>query len=230
MEDGYTNGITNNSSFEFLNHSVVQKDFANLNIALLRGTHIDDTDHYAFSLLENYFNELRDYYYDLYRLKLDKKTFENKDYYFLNFFLDSKGVLSSTARHKELTAIQTITAITLLNMYYERQFEKYKVVSFSEIREKIEQSEFGPLYRQAFFKNATKKVFSRKEWARVRTNIKSVITDFEQLGWVENVTILSEYDFSFVLKHSIHRFQLLYEYEISNLEEFLQSLKPEDDE
>ncbi|AUP77346.1 condensin complex protein MksE [Flavivirga eckloniae] len=230
MENGYSSEITNNNPFAFLNNDEVQKYFANLNIDLLKGTHIDESHYYHFYLLENYFNELKDYYFTLYKLKLDKKTFENKTYYFLNFFLESKGVLSATTRHKELSPIQTITAITLLNMYYERQFEKYKIVSFSEIREKIEQSEFGHLYRKAFFKNPNRKVFSSKEWATVRTNIKNVITDFEQLGWVEKVTILNENDFNFVLKHTIHRFQLLYEYEITNLEVFLKSLKLEDDE
>ncbi|CAA0170044.1 conserved hypothetical protein [Tenacibaculum maritimum] len=229
MENRYSE-ITSNNSFSFLSHSSVQKHFANLNIALLRGTHIDESDHYLFTLLEEYFNELKEYYFDLYKLKLDKKTFENKDYYFLNFFIDSKGVLSSNSRHKQLSPIQTITAITLLNMYYEKQFEKYKIVSFSDIREKIEQSEFGSLYRKAFFKNATRKTFSAKEWSTVRTNIKNVIIDFEQLGWVENVNNLNENDFSFVLKHSIHRFQLLYEYEIANLNEFIKNLKAEENE
>ncbi|MDO5969295.1 hypothetical protein Q4Q35_05705 [Flavivirga aquimarina] len=230
MENGYSSEITNSNSFTFLNHREVQKHFANLNIELLRGTHIDDGSHYHFTLLENYFNELKDYYLALYKLKLDKKTFENKTYYFLNFFLESKGVLSSNTRHKELTPIQIITAITLLNMYYEKQFEKYKVVSFLEIREKIEQSEFGHLYRKAFFKNPNKKAFSSTEWSRVRTNIKNVIIDFEQLGWVEKINILNENDFNFILKHSIHRFQLLYEYEISHLDEFLKNLKSEEDE
>tara|TARA_R110001606_G_scaffold86598_4_gene196015 strand:+ start:6843 stop:7535 length:693 start_codon:yes stop_codon:yes gene_type:complete len=230
MENGYSSEMKNNNSFAFLNNSEVEKHFANLNIELLRGTHIDESHYYYFLLLENYFNELKDYYLSLYRLKLDKKTFENKTYYFLNFFLESKGVLSATARHKELSPIQTITAITLLNMYYERQFEKYKIVSFLEIREKIEQSEFGHLYRKAFFKNSNRKTYSSKEWSTVKTNIKNVITDFEQLGWVEKVTILNENDFNFVLKHTIHRFQLLYEYEIKNLGEFLKSLKPEEDE
>ncbi len=230
MENKYSSDIESNDSFKFLNHSEVQKHFANLNIELLKGAHIDESNYYFFSLLENYFKELKDYYFFLYKLKLDKKTFENKDYYFLDFFLESKGVLSPSTRHKELTPTQTITAITLLNMYYERQFEKHKVISFSEIREKIEQSEFGHLYRKAFFKTDTKKHFSTKEWSRLRSNIKNVITDFEQLGWVEKVTTLNENDFNFVLKHSIHRFQLLYEYEISNLEEFLKNLKLEDDE
>ena len=230
MENKYSNYIEDNNSFDIFKKNDVQKHFADLNIELLKGSHIDSSNHSHFMLLENYYEEFKEYYSTFYRLLLDKKTFENKAYYFLDFFLDSKGILSSNSRHKELTAIETITAITLLNMYYERQFEKYKVVSFSDIREKIKQSEFNKLYKRAFFKNGLRQNFTKSEWARVQKNIKNVISDFEQLGWVKELTIINENDFSFVLNHSIHRFQLMYEYEISNLEEFINNLQPDDNE
>jgi hypothetical protein len=55
-------------------------------------------------------------------------------------------------------------------------------------------------------------------------NIKNVIQDFEQLGWVDKFIVQGENDFSFVIKEAIHRFQLMYEYEISNFEEFVNNL------
>ena len=61
-------------------------------------------------------------------------------------------------------------------------------------------------------------------------NIKNVIQDFEQLGWVDQLTQKGENDFSFVIKESIHRFQMMYEYEISNFEEFVNNLTETDNE
>jgi hypothetical protein len=143
--------------------------------------------------------------------------------------MDSKGVLSSPKRTKRLTAVETITALTLLNMYYERQFEKYKKVSFSEIREKIEQGEHHALYKKAFFKdNDSSSTYSKKEWAFVFKNMKNVIQDFEQMRWVKEFTIINENDFSFILKSSIHRFQLMYEHEIMHLEDFIDKLHSEE--
>lgn len=226
MENEHTSEIEKKDALDIFKKDEVQEHFADLNIELLKGAHIDNEDHYLFSLLEKYYSELRIYYNTFYRLELERKSFENNKYYFLDFFIDSNGVLSPQKRNKKLTAIETITALTLLNMYYERQFEKYKKVSFLDIREKIEQGEHHVLYKKAFFKDSKRQNFKTQEWGIVFKNIKNVIQDFEQMRWVKEFTMINENDFSFVLKSSIHRFQLMYEHEIVNLEEFVDALHP----
>ena len=82
---------------------------------------------------------------------LDRKSFEGVTYFFLTFQEDSKGVLSTNSRHRDLTAIETITAITLLQMYYDKYFENVKEVSFLDIKARIKESEFSHLYKSVFF-------------------------------------------------------------------------------
>jgi hypothetical protein len=72
--------------------------------------------------------------------------------------------------------------------------------------------------------------FTPKEWSNVTKNFKNVIQDFEQLGWVDNLVQKGENDFSFTIRESIHRFQTMYEYEISNFEEFVNNLDQSKDE
>ena len=231
MADEHMAETLNSNFIDVFKLRDVQKHFADLNIELLRGKHIQDDEHYHHRILSKYYIEFKKYYDVFYRLVLDKKTFEGVTYFFLTFSEESKGILSDYTRHRDLTAIETITAITLLQMYYDRYFENVKEISFlKDIKSKILGSEFSSLYKSVFFKNGARDNFTPKEWANVMKNIRNVIQDFEQLGWVDQLTQKGENDFSFVIKESIHRFQMMYEYEISNFEEFVSNLTETDNE
>lgn len=224
MANEHTAEAINNHFVDIFKKADVQKHFADLNIELLRGRHIQDDSHYFHRLLSKYFIELKKYYEVFYNLQLDKKTFEGVTYFFLTFYEDSKGVLSANSRHRDLTAIETIIAITLLQMYYERYFDNVKEISFQDIKAKVKESEFSHLYKLAFFKNGNRDNFTPKEWANLTKNFKNVIQDFEQLGWVDKFVQIDDKNFSFTIKEAIHRFQTMYEYEISNFEEFVNNL------
>ncbi|WP_417237233.1 condensin complex protein MksE [Bizionia paragorgiae] len=224
MANEHITKTVNNHFADIFKLADVQEHFANLNIELLRGRHIQDDSYYFYRLLSKYYAELKKYYEVFYNLFLDKKTFEGVTYFFLTFNEGSKGVLSSTSRHRDLTPTETIIAITLLQMYYEKYFDNIKEISFQNIKTKIKESEFSQLYKTVFFKNGSRDNFTPKEWANVMKNFKNVINDFEQLGWVDNVVQKGENNFSFTIKESIHRFQTMYEYEILNFEEFANNL------
>ena len=230
MADEHRAEAVNKHFIDVFKTTDVQKHFADLNIELLRGRHIQDDAHYFHRLLSKYYIEFKKYYEVFYNLLLDKKTFEGVSYFFLTFSEDSKGVLSATSRHRDLTAVETIIAITLLQMYYEKYFDNVKEISFLDIKSKIKESEFSHLYKTVFFKNGSRDNFTPKEWSNVTKNFKNVIQDFEQLGWVDNVIQKGENDFSFTIRESIHRFQTMYEYEISNFEEFVNNLDQSKDE
>lgn len=230
MADKHFASTLDNDYIDIFKQSDLQKHFANINIELLRGKHIQDDTYYHYKLLSKYFDELKKYYQVFYQLILEKKTFEGVTYFYLTFSLDSKGVLSEHSRHRDLTEIETITAITLLQMYYDKYFENVKEVSFKDIQSRIKESEFSNLYKSVFFKSGIRDNFTPKEWSFVMKNIKNVIQDFQQLGWVDKYTQKGDNDFSFVIKESIHRFQLMYEYEIANFEEFVNNLNVEDNE
>ncbi len=224
MADKHFATTLNNDYIDIFKQSDLQKHFANINIDLLQGTHIQDDAYYHHKLISKYFDELKKYYEVFYQLVLEKKTFEGVTYFYLTFSPESKGVLSQQSRHRDLTEIETITAITLLQMYYDKYFENVKEVSFKDIKSRIKESEFSNLYKSVFFKNGTRDNFTPTEWSFVLRNIKNVIQDFQQLGWVHQYIQKGEDNFSFIIKESIHRFQLMYEYEIANFEEFVTNL------
>jgi chromosome condensin MukBEF MukE localization factor len=210
--------------FDFLNEEDVQEHFANLNIELLRGKHIQDNLFYEYELLTIYERELKNYYDKIYQLQLCKESFDSKNYYFLTFKEDTKGALGSQRKHKELSPTETIVAITILNMYYERLFDNDKLISYEEIRYQIDKGENSDHYKRAFFKGVVQDNYSSLAWAQVFKNIKTVISDFDQLGWVQKVSTDAEKDFTFKIKESIHRFYLLYQEEINNFDSFLKTI------
>lgn len=224
MANEHITEVINNHFVDIFKSEDVQKYFADLNIELLRGRHIQDDNHYFYRLLTKYYIELKKYYEVFYNLFLDKKTFEGVSYFFLTFNEDSKGVLSSNSRHRDLTAKETIIAITLLHMYYEKYFDNVKEISFQDIKAKIKESEFSHLYKTVFFKNGSRDNFTPSEWANVMKNFKNVIQGFEQLGWVGSFIQIDKDNFSFIIRESIHRFQTMYEYEILNFEEFANNI------
>lgn len=217
-------------AFDIFKREDFQKHFGKLNLELLKGNHIEKDTYYLFKILEKYFDELQEYYDIFYNLNLKKTFFENHCYYYLSFTEDSKGLLSNQSLHKELTAMETITAITLLHMYYERQFIQIKEITFLDIRTKIMKSEYNKLYKKVFFKSPERENYTKKEWSYIIKKFKTVISDFEQIGWVKNINTISEDNFSFTLKGAIHRFQLMYEDEIYNFEEFVGNLKNSENE
>lgn len=230
MANEHTEEIVGNDYIDILKQTDIQKHFADINIELLRGKHIQNNEHYHHRILSKYFEELKKYYQVFYNLVLDKKTFEGITYFYLHFAEDSKGILSANHRHRDLTAFETIIAITLLQMYYDKYFENVKEVTFLDIKSRIKESEFSNLYKSVFFKNGARDNFTPSEWGNVMKNIKNVIQDFEQLGWVDKFSQKGENDFSFVIKEAIHRFQLMYEYEISNFKEFVNNLNDVENE
>jgi hypothetical protein len=151
MANEYMAETIDNDFIDFLKQADVQKHFADINIELLQGRHIQNDEHYHHRILSKYYEELKKYFEVFYNLYLDRKSFEGVTYFFLTFQEDSKGVLSTNSRHRDLTAIETITAITLLQMYYDKYFENVKEVSFLDIKARIKESEFSHLYKSVFF-------------------------------------------------------------------------------
>lgn len=87
---------TQKSPYAFLSNPSVQRYFADLNIDLLQGKHITADDYYSYQLLREYYEpELKQYYKELYELILEKATFDNSTYFYLDFPVDSKGRLSN---------------------------------------------------------------------------------------------------------------------------------------
>lgn len=207
--------------FKFFENSDVKDKFADLNIELLGGRHIQSSgNYYHYQLLKKYYDNFKYYYDCFYNLKLERAFKDNITFYYLDFNEDTRGVLGSTNRHKELSPLQTVMGIMLLNMYYDKYFDDVKEITFSDIKKEITQGENSQSYKKLWF-DEIREEYSPPEWRRVIKNIKSVVRDFDKLGWVESLTADEGEEIRFRLKETIYRFQKLYEKEISNFDEFV---------
>jgi len=207
--------------FKFFENSDVKEKFANLNIELLGGRHIQkNSNYYHYQLLKKYYDKFKYYYDYFYNLRLERTYKDDITFYYLDFNEDTRGALSSTNRYKELSPLQTVMGIMLLNMYYDRYFEDVKEITFSDIKKEIKEGENSQSYKKLWF-NDIREDYTRKEWQRVKGNMKNTIRDFDKLGWVESMTPDEGEEIRFRLKETIYRFQQLYDKEISNFDEFV---------
>jgi hypothetical protein len=209
--------------FKFLENSDVKEKFADLNIELLRGRHIQKSgNYYLYQLLNKYYDKLRYYYDYFYSLRLEREFKDSVTFYYLGFNEETRGALSSNNRYKELSPSQTVTGLMLLNMYYDKYFDDVKEVTFLDIKKEITEGENSQSYKKLWF-DEIREEYSPPEWKRVKTNIKNTIRDFDKLGWVESLTPDEGEEIRFRLKEPIYRFQKLYEKEISNFDEFVEN-------
>lgn len=211
--------------FRFLNQRDVQAHFADLNIALLSGRHLQTGEGYHFTLVNNYSDEFQFFYRSLYGLELKKNRVENIDYYYLDFPEEGKGKLNTSDRFREMTPWEMLFALMLLNIYYDRFFEKEKIITWTNVRKEIEESEQTFLYRKAFFNDPTREFFSDPEWKNLFDNFKRVLRTFDRWGWVKiQPTEDSFSDLTFLIRESIDRFGKLYQYEITEFDSFINQI------
>lgn len=203
--------------FSFLESDSAQSFFADLNIKLLQSRHIQREDGDIFQLLIDYESNIGYFYSSIYKLKLIQDKQDNQVYYYLDFSEEGRGELSESSRHKELSSIQTVVGMMLLNMYYARYFEQHKEVTLNDIKQEIKESKNSNSYKAILF-NDIREHYSEKVWKeRVEKPVRRTINEFDRLGWVKKT---SEANLSFTLKASIHRFAKIYEDEIINFDKF----------
>lgn len=211
--------------FSFLNLRDVQAHFADLNIALLGGRHIQAGEGYNFTLLNNYPDQFKFFYRSLYGLELKHSRVENIDYYYLDFPDEGKGKLYSSDRFREMTPWEVIIALMLLNMYYDRFFDQTKIINWVVIQKEITESEIANLYKKAFFNSTVRDHYSDSEWKSLFDAFKRVLRNFDRWGWVKlQPAEESDGDLVFVIRESIDRFGKLYQYEISQFDNFIEQI------
>jgi hypothetical protein len=214
-----------NPNFAFLNFRDVQAHFADLNIALLGGRHIQTGEGYYFTLVNSYPADFKHFYQTLYGLDLKQGRAENIDYYYLDFPEESNGRLNTTDRFREMTPWEMLFALMLLNMYYDRFFEQSKELSWQVVRKEIEEGELAPLYRKAFINSASRETFSDQEIKNVFDHFKRVLRTFDRWGWVKIIQAEdADGDVVFLIRESIDRFGKLYNYEISEFDSFISQI------
>lgn len=218
------NGIAPAHEYDFLKEEDAEKYFADLNISLLAGRHIDNRSYMLFSVLQKYENQWRNYFCNLYQLTLVHNIFDGEVFYYLDFFSSGKAKFADSSRHKALTEMQTITALTLLDMYYQKYFESEKIITWADIRRQIEESDHKENYQRILF-NTTRPSYSENEWLNAEKKFKDAINSFDKLGWVAKQSAQGE-ELVFEIRPSIHRIASLYEAELEDFNNFSLQLKP----
>lgn len=211
--------------FSFLNYSDVQAHFADLNISLLRGRHIQTGESYIFTLVNNYVSDFTFYYRSLYGLELKREKTENVEYYYLDFSEEGKGKLNSSDRHREMTSWDSLIAFMLLNMYYDRLFDRTKTINRPAIENEILNSDLSLHYKKIFFNNSIRDNYSDPEWKTAMDNYKRALRTLDQLGWVKILPAEDgDGDILFIIRESINRFANIYQYEIRHFENFVEQI------
>lgn len=211
------------SDYSFLTEESVEKYFADINILLLSGKHIDHKYYAEYTVLESYESQWRNFYSNLYRLNLVADISDRSRYYYLDFTENGKGKLSDANRNKELTELQTLIGLTLLDMYYQKYFDEEKIIYWSDIKTQILESDHQEAYKRIFF-NDIRDSYDEKDWGAVENKFIKTIDSFDKLGWVEKQSGRNE-ELVFEIRPAIHRLTKLYQNELQNFESFSQQLK-----
>lgn len=215
--------------YAFLLEERVAKLFADINIMLLSGKHIDQKNYAIFSLLEEMGSHWKLFYKNLYNLNLVADQFDGHSYYYLDFFDTGKGKFTDNTRHRELTETQTLVGLVLLDIYYKRFFDERKMVRWSDLRNIILEGEQHASYKKILFSEVRQSnTYDLKEWSNVIRKINSAIDVFDKLGWVEKQSSSSGEELEFEIRPAINRLAKMYEYELQHFEEFIQNVKKED--
>ncbi|HAL82777.1 MAG TPA: hypothetical protein DCO83_11510 [Mucilaginibacter sp.] len=215
------------TDYTFLKENAVEKYFADLNIKLLSGRHIQNNEFGIFSVLEDYYEPLKGFYQQLYKLDLVKDQFDQAVYYYLNFFDTSKGKLSDQSRYRTLTEMQTITGLMLLDMYYTKYFDEVKVIQWIDIQYEIKDGDHKANYQRILF-SEIRESYTENEWMQAEKKFKDAINSFDKLGWVNRHSGAQE-ELKFEINPCIHRIARLYEKELEDFDAFALTIKPEEE-
>lgn len=215
------------SDYSFLSEESVEMHFADINILLLSGKHIDHKFYTEYTVLESYETQWKSFYFNLYKLNMVADIFDGSRYYYLDFTENGKGKISDPTRNKDLTELQTLIGLTLLDMYYQKYFDEEKIIYWTDIKTQILESDHQEAYKRILFKTV-RESYDEKEWNEVRTKFSKTADNFDRLGWVEKQSGKNE-DLVFEIRPAIHRLAKLYQEELQDFESFSQQLKNDDE-
>jgi len=214
-----------NTNFPFLNAEQAKKYFADADIALKQGKHIQDfgNDIRLFSFIDEYYDKgLEDYYKQFFGMNLVSDKSDSGKFFYLNFPEAGKGKFGKENRSKELEDDKVIFAILFLNLYKEKFFEQ-KEFQWQELEQTFKESEHKELWQNILY-GKIKQNYTPKEELDVKDKVRKILIDFEKLGWI---TFKNQEEVHFEILPSIERMSKLYEDVINNVESIEEYLSNE---
>lgn len=204
------------TEYQFLDSEEAMKYFADADIALKQGRHIQNygSDTNIFYFIDDFFDKgLKEYYSDFWWMNLVRDSNDNEQYYYLDFPEGSRAKFGKENRFKELESDRIIFAVLLLNWYNDKFFEEKKF-SWKELEQTFKESETKSLWKTLLF-GKNKENYTPTEEQAVKEKVKRILTDFEKLGWI---IIEDDSEMSFEIMPSIARISRLYSDVIGDLE------------
>lgn len=214
-----------NTEYQFLDSEEAMKYFADTDIALKQGRHVQNfgNDTQMFYFIDEYFDKgLEDYYEIFWMMKLVKDSNDNERFYYLDFPDGSRAKFGKENRFKELEGEKIIFAILLLNLYNEKFFE-VKEISWQELEQIFKESENKALWKKLLF-GKDKENYTPTEELNVKKKVRQILSDFEKLGWI---VMKNEDEIQFDILPSIARIGRLYADVINNIETIEEYLRNE---
>jgi chromosome condensin MukBEF MukE localization factor len=205
-----------NTEYQFLNSEDAMKYFADADIALKQGRHIQNygNDTQIFYFIDEYFDKgLEDYYSNFWWMNLVRDSNDNERFYYLDFPEGSRAKFGKENRFKELEGDKVIFAILLLNLYNEKFFEEKKI-SWQELEQIVKESENKSFWKKLLF-GKDKENYTPTEEQNVKDKVRRILGDFEKLGWI---VMQDEDEMKFEVLPSIARISRLYADVINNIE------------
>jgi condensin complex protein MksE len=204
--------------YDFLLEEIVEKYFADINILLLSGKHIDYKFYTLYIVLEDFEDHWFNFYQKLYRLNLVPDMFDGVRCYYIDFSDNGKGKLSDSSRNKELTEMQTVVGLMLWDMYYQKYFDEEKIISWYDIKNQILESDHHEAYKRILF-DSIRDSYDEKEWGGAENKFARVVDSFDKLGWVDKQSMQNEV-LLFEIRPAIHRMSKIYERELQDFDNF----------
>ena len=214
-----------NSNFPFLNTEQAKRFFADADITLKQGRHLQDfgNDSRLFTFVDEFFDKgLEDYYKQLFGMNLVKDFSDNEKFYYLDFPEDGKGKFGKENRSRELEDEKVIFGILFLNIYKEKFFEK-KEFQWQELEQIFKEGESKELWQTILY-GKVKPNYTPKEELDVKDKVRKILTDFEKLGWIN---FKNQDEVYFEILPSIERMSRLYKDVINNVESIEEYLNNE---
>ncbi len=209
MENDYT-------PYGFLSSDLARKHFADADIVLKQGRHIQDygSDHKLFVFLDEYYDRgLKDYYLELFKIRLVRDSSDRNVFYYLDFLEDSRGKLGKDNRYRELDAEKILFAILLLNSYKEKFFED-KQLKWNDLEMIFKESEHKQYWLTLLY-GKHKKNYTPNEEDGVKNKVIRTLQAFQRLGWVH---IIDRDSVHFEILPAIERISRLYADVIANVD------------
>jgi len=206
-----------NKKYGFLETDEAENLFAELDVSLKMGQHVQNYPHQVelFNFLEKYEEEIRAYYRNIFKVNLAAKGTDYTRYFYLELDDESRGIVKTRA--KKLSPEYTLLGILLLKIH---RIDKYFIndIYIPDLIQLIKSNEEYKNYIYNLFAKRREKEATDIDENTIDEWVRNALQQFDRLGWIyfdpRNKDL-------FEIMPSIERLFTMYSYEIHNIDRLI---------